>query len=26
MGESFDFDDDDEMRRRLPRLAALFIE
>jgi len=26
MGEEFDFDDDDEMRRRLPRLAALFIE
>ncbi|HET8658192.1 MAG TPA: DUF4240 domain-containing protein [Micromonosporaceae bacterium] len=24
MGERFDFDDNDEMRRRLPRLAALF--
>lgn len=24
MGEDFDFDDDEEMRRRLPRLAALF--
>ncbi|MGV9212160.1 DUF4240 domain-containing protein [Micromonospora sp. RB23] len=26
MGEDFDFDDDDEMRRRLPRLAALFLD
>ncbi|MET8575463.1 DUF4240 domain-containing protein [Streptomyces sp. NPDC005012] len=26
MGEDFDFDDDQEMARRLPRLAALFIE
>ncbi|MEV4764871.1 DUF4240 domain-containing protein [Micromonospora chokoriensis] len=25
MGEDFDFDNDDEMRRRLPRLAALFL-
>ncbi|MGW0602377.1 hypothetical protein [Streptomyces sp. NPDC002640] len=25
MGEDFDFDDDQEMTRRLPRLAALFI-
>lgn len=25
MGEDFDFDDDDEMRRRLPRLALLFL-
>jgi hypothetical protein len=25
MGEDFDFDDNDEMRRRLPRLAALFL-
>ncbi|MER6677437.1 DUF4240 domain-containing protein [Streptomyces sp. NPDC000983] len=25
MGEDFDFDDDDEMRRRLPRLAALLL-
>ncbi|MET7880071.1 DUF4240 domain-containing protein [Micromonospora sp. DT68] len=25
MGEDFDFDDDDEMRRRLPRLAGLFL-
>jgi hypothetical protein len=25
MGEDFDFDDDREMRRRLPRLAALFL-
>ncbi|MET7784141.1 DUF4240 domain-containing protein [Streptomyces sp. NPDC005388] len=25
MGEDFDFDDDDEMRRRLPRLASLFL-
>lgn len=25
MGEDFDFDDDDEMRRRLPRLAELFL-
>lgn len=26
MGEDFDFDDDDEMRRRLPRLAELFLD
>lgn len=26
LGEDFDFDDDDEMRRRLPRLAALFLD
>jgi hypothetical protein len=26
LGEEFDFDDDDEMRRRLPRLAALFLD
>lgn len=26
MGEDFDFDDDDEMRRRLPRLASLLLE
>ncbi|MCM2393873.1 DUF4240 domain-containing protein [Streptomyces albipurpureus] len=26
MGEDFDFDDDDEMRRRLPALAALFLD
>jgi hypothetical protein len=26
MGEDFDFDDDEEMRRRLPRLAALFLD
>lgn len=26
MGEDFDFDDDDEMRRRLPRLAALLLD
>ncbi|MFE4516548.1 DUF4240 domain-containing protein [Kitasatospora sp. NPDC056783] len=26
MGEDFDFDDDAEMRRRLPRLAALLLE
>jgi hypothetical protein len=26
MGEDFDFDDNQEMARRLPRLAALFIE
>ncbi|MFJ2513510.1 DUF4240 domain-containing protein [Streptomyces griseoviridis] len=25
MGEDFDFDDADEMRRRLPRLAALYL-
>ncbi|MFG2696417.1 DUF4240 domain-containing protein [Kitasatospora sp. NPDC048407] len=25
MGESFDFDDDAEMQRRLPRLAALYL-
>lgn len=25
MGEDFDFDDNDEMRRRLPRLAPLFL-
>ncbi|WP_329565043.1 DUF4240 domain-containing protein [Streptomyces sp. NBC_01361] len=25
MGEDFDFDDDNEMSRRLPRLAALFL-
>ncbi|MFE9914801.1 DUF4240 domain-containing protein [Micromonospora sp. NPDC005553] len=25
MGEDFDFDNDDEMRRRLPRLAELFL-
>ncbi|MFJ1791844.1 DUF4240 domain-containing protein [Kitasatospora griseola] len=25
MGESFDFDDDAEMHRRLPRLAALYL-
>ncbi|MEV0096000.1 DUF4240 domain-containing protein [Streptomyces sp. NPDC050738] len=25
MGEDFDFDDPDEMRRRLPRLTALFL-
>ncbi|PWR11153.1 hypothetical protein DKT68_06840 [Micromonospora acroterricola] len=25
MGEDFDFDDDDEMRRRLPRLAELSL-
>ncbi|MFD3834659.1 DUF4240 domain-containing protein [Streptomyces sp. NPDC058642] len=25
MGEDFDFDDDDEMRRRLPRLSLLFL-
>ncbi|MFE9868352.1 hypothetical protein ACFYPZ_37690 [Streptomyces sp. NPDC005506] len=25
MGESFDFDDDQQMRRRLPRLAALYL-
>lgn len=25
MGEDFDFEDDDEMRRRLPRLAELFL-
>ncbi|MFJ7949771.1 DUF4240 domain-containing protein [Streptomyces sp. NPDC096354] len=25
MGEDFDFDDPDEMRRRLPRLAALYL-
>jgi hypothetical protein len=25
MGEDFDFDDDSEMNRRLPRLAALFL-
>ncbi|RQX17200.1 hypothetical protein DDE19_12305 [Micromonospora ureilytica] len=25
MGENFDFDNDDEMRRRLPRLAELFL-
>ncbi|WP_275040916.1 hypothetical protein [Nocardiopsis halotolerans] len=25
MGEDFDFDDAQEMHRRLPRLAALFI-
>jgi hypothetical protein len=25
MGESFDFDDADQMRRRLPRLAALHL-
>lgn len=26
MGEDFDFDDDHEMRRRLPRLAELFLD
>jgi hypothetical protein len=26
MGEEFNFDDDDEMRRRLPRLAELFLD
>ncbi|MEU6676300.1 DUF4240 domain-containing protein [Streptomyces sp. NPDC046925] len=26
MGEDFDFDDDSEMSRRLPRLAGLFLE
>ncbi|MFQ6148026.1 DUF4240 domain-containing protein [Streptomyces seoulensis] len=26
MGEDFDFDDADEMRRRLPRLAALYLD
>lgn len=26
MGEDWDFDDDAEMRRRLPRLAALYLE
>ncbi|MFC4105838.1 DUF4240 domain-containing protein [Micromonospora zhanjiangensis] len=26
MGEDFDFDNDDEMRRRLPRLADLFLD
>ncbi|WP_407566189.1 DUF4240 domain-containing protein [Streptomyces sp. 184] len=26
MGEAFDFDDDKEMHRRLPRLAGLFLE
>ncbi|MEU7778909.1 DUF4240 domain-containing protein [Micromonospora parva] len=26
MGVDFDFDDDDEMRRRLPRLAELFLD
>ncbi|MFD9721992.1 DUF4240 domain-containing protein [Streptomyces sp. NPDC059076] len=26
MGEPFDFDDDDEMRRRLPALTALFLD
>jgi hypothetical protein len=25
MGEDFDFDDADEMHRRLPRLAALYL-
>ena len=25
MGEDFDFDDPKEMRRRLPRLAALYL-
>ncbi|WP_035859296.1 DUF4240 domain-containing protein [Kitasatospora cheerisanensis] len=25
MGEEFDFDDDEEMERRLPRLAALYL-
>ncbi|WP_328382205.1 hypothetical protein OHQ88_05900 [Micromonospora zamorensis] len=25
MGEDFDLDNDDEMRRRLPRLAELFL-
>ncbi|MGC4832729.1 hypothetical protein [Micromonospora arida] len=25
MGEDFDFDNDDEMRRRLPRLAELLL-
>jgi hypothetical protein len=25
MGENFDFDDEQEMRRRLPRLAALTL-
>jgi hypothetical protein len=25
MGEDFDFDDEGEMRRRLPRLALLFL-
>lgn len=25
MGEDFDFDDDEEMSRRLPGLAALFL-
>lgn len=26
MGEEFDFDDDEEMSRRLPRLAALYLD
>ncbi|MGO4426029.1 DUF4240 domain-containing protein [Streptomyces sp. MCAF7] len=26
MGEDFDFDDDEEMSRRLPRLAALYLD
>ncbi|WP_433550532.1 DUF4240 domain-containing protein [Micromonospora zamorensis] len=26
MGEDFDFDNDDEMRRRLPRMAELFLD
>jgi hypothetical protein len=25
LGEDFDFDDDEEMRRRLPRLSACFL-
>jgi hypothetical protein len=25
MGENFDFDDEQEMRRRLPRLSALYL-
>lgn len=25
MGEDFDFDDDQEMRRRLPRLSARYL-
>jgi hypothetical protein len=26
MGENFDFDDPEQMRRRLPRLANMFLE
>jgi hypothetical protein len=26
LGEFWDFDDEEELRRRLPRLAALFLE